>query len=135
MTACVLDSSAALAWVLPDEEGADAALDTVVAFGAIVPPLWPYEVANVLVQLERRGRIAPSARAQALRDLQGLPIQIDRRSCDRVWVETRSLAVDHRLTVYDASYLELAQRLGLPLATLDTDLRAAAFACGVPIVA
>lgn len=133
MTACVLDSSAALAWVLPDEEGADALLDSVIAFGAMVPPLWPFEVANVLLQVERRGRLAAAAREQALRDLQALPIRIDGRSCDRVWTETHALAAAHRLTVYDASYLEMAQRLGLPLATLDADLRSAATACGVPL--
>ncbi len=133
MTACVLDSSAALSWVLPDEDGADALLDSVIAFGATVPPLWPYEVANVLLQIERRGRLPATARIQALRDLQALPIRIDGRSCDRVWSETQALAAAHRLTVYDASYLEMALRLGLPLAKLDADLRSAATACGVPL--
>ena len=133
MTACVLDSSAALAWVLPDEEGADALLDAVAEAGAAVPPLWPFEVANVLLLLERRGRLAPAARAQALRDLRGLPIRIDPESCERTWTDTITLAAAHKLTVYDASYLELAHRLGLPLATLDAELRAAAGACGVPL--
>jgi predicted nucleic acid-binding protein len=132
---CVLDCSAALSWVLSGESDAatDALLDTVAAAGAVAPALWPFEVANVLLMAERRGRIMPAERHQALVLLGELHIHIDGQAVARAWTDTLALAQVHRLTVYDASYLELAVRLGLPLASRDMELRSAASAGGVSL--
>ena len=136
MTACVLDSSAALAWVLPGEtsQAGDALLDQVADDGAAVPGLWPLETAHVLLTAERRGRITLAERQQALITLAELPVQVDAKTAGQAWGETLTLAAARHLTVYDASYLELALRLGLPLASLDQALRQAATECGVKLL-
>jgi predicted nucleic acid-binding protein len=88
-----------------------------------VPILWWFEVRNVLVINERRGRIDPPSSSAFLTDLEGLPIHFDRQpNGERVL----ALARTHRLTVYDAAYLELALRVDAPLATLDGQLARAA---------
>lgn len=137
MPALVLDCSVTLAWLLADEQSAAVAavLDQVVAEAAIAPSLWPLEVGNALLMAERRGRLSYHHRVQALQDLTDLPIDIDDETTDRAWRETLALAETHRLTLYDAAYLELALRRSLPLATLDTALRAAGEATGVPLLA
>ena len=135
MSACILDCSAAVSWIFHDEGDAasDALLDRVAEGGATVPALWPFEIANVLLVAERRKRFTAADRAQALAFLDGLPIRVDPQSLERAWVETINLAQAHRLTAYDASYLELALRHGLPLASRDNALRSAALACGVTL--
>jgi predicted nucleic acid-binding protein len=124
----VLDSSATLAWVYSEERSEEIAktLDRVTNAGAWVPSLWRLEVANVLEMGVRRGRIDAAFRDSTLADLEFLPIQTDPDTEKQAWRSTLRLAERHRLTVYDAAYLELALRRGLPLATLDLDLRAAA---------
>ena len=132
----VLDSSATLARAFPDERS-DAILevfDYVAQFGAVVPELWRIEVANSLNVGFRRKRITFLDRSQALFDLDSLAITVDRETGDHAWLETLALADKHSLTVYDATYLELALRRALPLATLDTDLRAAATAESVQLL-
>ncbi len=132
----VLDSSATLARAFPDERS-DAILevfDHVAQFGAVVPELWRIEVANSLNVGIRRKRITFLDRSQALFDLDSLAITVDRETGDHAWLETLALADKHSLTVYDATYLELALRRALPLATLDTDLRAAATAESVQLL-
>jgi predicted nucleic acid-binding protein len=131
MTCLVLDSSIALSWCLPDESGTDQIQQAVAASGAIAPMHWPLEVANALLMAERRQRIDAEFRNAALRDLAALPITLDAETAARAWNETLSLAEAYRLTTYDAAYLELAQRLALPLATLDGELRVAAQALGI----
>jgi predicted nucleic acid-binding protein len=96
-----------------------------------VPGVWWFEVRNSLVVNERRGRLSETETAAFLRNLAQLSIHIDR---DPAEASVLSLARQHRLTVYDAAYLELAQREGLALATLDTALRQAASAIGVPLL-
>lgn len=134
MAALVLDCSVTLAWFLSESTSRDAAavLDRVVEGGATVPLLWPLEVGNVLLVAERRNRIAPGARLHALRALSDLPITCDPEMPRYAWTEAMDLAVEHGLTLYDATYLELALRRNLPLATFDQALRAAAAAAGVP---
>jgi predicted nucleic acid-binding protein len=129
----VLDSSIVGCWCFPDETNptADVAFDRLGSEEAIVPVLWWFEVRNVLVINERRGRIDPSDSAAFLADLETLKITFDRRSDSG---SVLALARTHRLTVYDAAYLELAGRLGAPLATLDRNLAAAARAAGVALV-
>jgi predicted nucleic acid-binding protein len=132
----VLDASATLAWLLPEElTGAiTAAFDLIADDCAWVPGLWRIEVANSLSVKLRRGRITPLQRRESLVDLKLLPIYCDQETNDHVWDRTLELADRHNLTVYDATYLELAMRLSLPLATLDEDLRKAAQREGVPLL-
>ena len=121
----VLDASAAVCWAFRDEEHphAAAALTRIRTDQAVVPSLWWFEVRNILVVNERRKRIAESETTRFLRDLARLPIRVDRFP-DEAGV--LRLARTHRLSVYDASYLELALREAIPLATLDAELAAAA---------
>ena len=125
MAGLVLDSSVALAWLLPDERSA-ATLDRVISDRAIVPGLWPLEVGNALLVAQRRKRITSEQRFAALRVLSDLPISVDAETASRAWTDTVALADRHRLTLYDAAYLELAVRRSLPLATFDANLRRAA---------
>jgi predicted nucleic acid-binding protein len=129
----VLDGSVTLVWGFADEgdDYAAAILDRIPDLQAHVPGLWPLEVANALLVGERRGRTTPADVAHFLTLLGTFPIAVDDRTVARAWVEAMHLARAHRLSAYDASYLELAMRLGLPLATLDDELKAAAAAVGV----
>jgi predicted nucleic acid-binding protein len=132
----VLDASAVLAWCFEDEGGAeaDALIEHVAADGAAVPVLWPLEIANGLVSGERRGRIKPAESAAFVAMIEELPIVADPTTGARALHETISLAREHRLTAYDAAYLELAMRLSLPLATGERGLRAAARRVGVDLL-
>jgi predicted nucleic acid-binding protein len=136
MAICVLDSAMALAWFLPGEGSAETelVLQQVVTAGARVPGLWPLEVANVLLMAERRQRLTQAQRVRALTALGSLSIAIDTETATHAWTQTISLAAAHGLTVYDAAYLELALRMGLPLATLDEPLARASRASGVAVL-
>ena len=105
-----------------------------IAEGAAVPGLWSLEIANGLVMGERRGRVKPAESAAFVAMIEELPIVADRATGARALHETMSLAREHRLTAYDAAYLELAMRLGLPLATGDRSLKAAAKRVGVVLI-
>ena len=133
----VLDSSATLAWIYDEETTAAIreVFDRVADHGAVVPALWRLEVANSLTVAARRGRVDAEFRRTALADLAMLDITTDPHTDSSAWAETLHLADCYQLTLYDAAYLELAQRRALPLATLDRELRAAAEAAGVPILA
>ena len=124
----VLDSSATLARLWEDEttEAVSRLFELIRDRGAWVPSLWRLEVANALEMDVRRGRHVAEFRDGALADLALLPIQIDLETDRYAWDATLRLASSHRLTLYDAAYLELALRRQLPLATLDRQLRAAA---------
>jgi len=124
----VLDSSATLARLWEDEttEAVSRLFELIRDRGAWVPSLWRLEVANALEMDVRRGRHVAEFRDGALADLALLPIQIDPETDRHAWDATLRLAGRHRLTLYDAAYLELALRRALPLATLDRQLRAAA---------
>ena len=132
----VLDSSVTLAWCFDDERTptTDMLLDRVVDSGAEAPSLWPLEILNALAMAERRGRINADKRQELAGFLQDLPVSIDVETASQAWAATSRLAARHRLTIYDAAYLELAQRLGLPLATLDRELQAAAGALGITVL-
>jgi predicted nucleic acid-binding protein len=129
----VLDSSVTAAWCFPDEQHrtAEAALNRLDGDEAIVPTLWWFEIRNILVVNERRGRVDATETASFLADLERLSIRVDRDPNSETGL---SLARKHKLTGYDAAYLELARRLGLPLATLDRALIDAAGTDGVPLV-
>ena len=124
----VLDSSAVLAWVFQEEttEPIRQVFELIIESGAWVPAIWKLEVANVLQTAVRTGRTNSAFRDSTLADLSILPIRIDEDTSRHAWGATLHLAERHRLTLYDAAYLELALRRGLPLATLDRDLRTAA---------
>ena len=124
----VLHSSVALAWIYADET-TDAVLrlfDEVRIHGAWVPGLWRWEVANVLQLSVGRGRHDGDFRDDALASLALLPVKVDAEADRQAWSDTLHLAGRHRLTVYDAAYLEIAARRKIPLATLDRELRDAA---------
>jgi len=132
----VLDVSLSCAWCFADKANAEAwaILERLQTHQAHVPALWLWETANVLVQAERRGRISPAAIRTYLGLLEGLPISVDQPSTASAWHDTLALARSHRLTSYDAAYLELALRRSLPLASRDQALQAAARAEGVPLL-
>lgn len=132
----VLDCSIAVTWCFADEASpsTDALLDQMQEQGALVPVLWHLEVGNVLVQAERRGRIAAGDMAARIELLRRLPITTDDETAGRALRDILALARTHRLTTYDASYLELATRRGLPLATRDRDLQEAAGRMGVELL-
>jgi predicted nucleic acid-binding protein len=132
----VIDASAALAWLYPDETTPfiEAVFDKVIEEDAWVPSIWRLEVANSLMWSVRRGRMTLLKRDGILADLASLPIFDDSQTGLHSWGRTLGLADAHQLTVYDAAYLELASRLSLPLATLDEDLRKAAQLENVPLL-
>ena len=129
----VLDASVAASWCFRDEAAAaaDAAMNRLPRDHATVPALWWFEVRNILIVNERRGRIEPADSDMFLNDLARLPIRIDRSPDERLVV---ALARKHRLTAYDAAYLDLAVRLTAPMATLDRALSDAARAEGLELV-
>jgi predicted nucleic acid-binding protein len=123
--AFVLDASITACWAFPDEDhpAASRALSQIRTEEAVVPSLWWFEVRNILVVNARRRRIAESDTAIFLLNLSRLRIRVDRDPGESAVLR---LARAHRLSVYDAAYLDLAQREGIPLATLDADLQKAA---------
>jgi predicted nucleic acid-binding protein len=130
----VLDASITITWALRDEDhpSADLAFERLGSGSAIVPAIWWYEVRNVLVLNERRGRISPGDSVQFLLDLQMLSITIDLQFGGPEIVDLSRM---YKLSVYDAAYLALAVRERIPLSTLDGNLGAAAMAAGVPLLA
>lgn len=133
----VLDASMAIAWLFDDEssEAADAAMEHVADFGAVVPSLWRLEVANVLTISMRRGRCDADFVDRSLTRFGELAIEVDDATSFHAWNQTLRLAWDHGLTIYDASYLELALRRGLPLASCDKALNKAALRNRVELIA
>jgi predicted nucleic acid-binding protein len=131
----VLDGSVTLAWLFHDEQDpyADAIIARLHGVLMLVPRLWHLEIANVLLVGERKKRCARADTTQWLAYLSALPIAVDGETEARAWSDTLDLARRHGLAAYDASYLELALWEGVPLATLDAPLKAAAHAAGVPL--
>lgn len=131
----VIDNSIVMSWAFDDEcsEYGEAVLDSLRSSRAYVPQIWPLEVANVLVSAERRQRLTPKDSAQFVSLLKSLPIEVIH---DHSKSEIRGLLETARkvgLSSYDASYLELCSSRGVPLATLDQDLKKAAMNVGVGI--
>jgi len=131
----VLDASVALAWCFQDEGGDYPArvLDALRSGEAVVASHWTLEVCNGLLVAERRGRIGSQEAARVVRLLLALPIAVDPVERSRALTAVHRLARTRGLSSYDAAYLELAVRLGVPLATLAEDLREAAAAEGVEV--
>jgi predicted nucleic acid-binding protein len=131
----VIDNSVVMAWCFRDvgDGYADAVLDSLVDIEALVPGIWPLELANVLVAAERRGRLKETDSTRFLALLAELPLRVVQESPKRVTGEILALARATGLSSYDASYLDLAMREGEPLATLDQGLRKAAVKVGVEL--
>lgn len=138
MTSFVLDNSVAMRWCF--ESGAHAYADSVLQHlesdegEAFVPVLWRYEVSAVMARAQKTGLLTAQQAADFLDDLQVLNIIVDTDSGDRILTDVHRLAVANGLTSYDAAYLELALRRGLPLATLDQELQKACTAAGVSVL-
>lgn len=132
----VVDASLALSWMFADEQTplCMGILQQVSRTGAVVPTLWRLEMANSLQTAVRRRRIDATYRDSMIQKLQLLPIEIDSETNEFAWTTTLHLAAIHRITVYDASYLELTIRRSLPLATRDDQLAAAAVAAGATLL-
>ena len=132
----VLDNSVALSWCFEDEQTPSvmALLDRVVETGAMAPLLWPLEALNGLLVAERRRRLDTAKRAELAGLLRALPITLDDDTAEKSREDTARLAERFTLSVYDATYLELAQRRRLPLASKDRALRSAAAALGVVVL-
>jgi predicted nucleic acid-binding protein len=136
MRAFVADASVAVGWVHPGQATPQtAAMLDAVAEGATleVPTLWPLEVANALLVLVRRGRLRHDERQAALEWLGGLRIRLDHEMGPLAFTRLSELASTHNLSVYDAAYLELAQRRRLVLGCKDGPLRVAAKRAGVSL--
>lgn len=125
MSEFVLDCSASLPWVFASETTAatEALLDDLANGGhAWVPALWHLEVANVMLGAQRRGRIDKAGAEKFLATLKSFDIEVDDETIAIAWTKTLGLGEAYGLSVYDAAYLELALRKGLPLASLDQAL-------------
>ncbi len=135
----VLDASVPLGWALPDDGRAEPArgvLASLAAGGAaLVPAHWRAEVGNGLLMAIRRGRLDPDRLPLVLAGLSTLPVEVDDAGArDDAWAEPLAQALTTGLTLYDALYLELAKRHGLPLATFDAALRRAAHSTGTLVL-
>ncbi len=129
----VLDCSATLPWAFASEATSETdALLSALAKGAKawVPSLWHLELANVLLGAQRRGRIDKAGAERFLTLLGFYDIEVDAETTTSAWTRTLALAERYNLTAYDAAYLELTLRRGLPLATLDQDLAQALRSAG-----
>ncbi len=128
MSLCVVDASAAAAWLLPDEDNPVNTLESVASAAPHAPWLFWAEVRNILIVCERRGRLPAGDAEPFLAALDGLGIAFDTAPSEP---EVLRLSRQYGLTVYDALYLELALRLQAPLLTLDRKLARAADDAGV----
>ncbi len=131
----VVDNSVVMSWCFEDENNdyAEEVLDSLAQNNAIVPCIWSLEIGNVLVAAERKKRIIMKDSVRFLSLISDLPLIVVQESPERMTGAILSLAREQGLSTYDASYLDLAIRHGVSLATLDIRLRKAADRCGVPI--
>ena len=132
----VIDTSVVMTWCFKDETSkyADAILDSLEVSIAVVPSIWPLEVGNVLLVAERKKRLGEADSTRFVALLAELPIMIEQEPPERMMKEILALAREHKLSTYDALYLDLAMRKGLPIATLNNGLIAAAKRSQVPII-
>ncbi len=135
MSSLVLDASITAAWCFEDQSTAyaEAVLQAMIEGAeAVVPVVWKLEVANALVVAERRKKIATERSARFISDLEQFTITVDLDGVGHVFGAVLDHARLYQRSAYDASYIELAHRRGLPLATKDEPLRKAAAALGIP---
>lgn len=132
----VVDNSVVMAWCFEDEtcEYTDTVLERLEDGEAVVPAIWPLEVGNVLLVAERKARLGKADVVRFLELIGSLPLVVEQESPERMLTDIIALARDLRLSTYDASYLDLAMRSGLPIATQDKLLMRAAKKCGVTLL-
>lgn len=132
----VIDASLAVAWCFEDEAspGTDAILDRLGREDAVAPSIWPLEIANALRSAERRGRVEERELPGLTRLLATLPVGVEETPLDRALTLVLPLARALALSADDASYVELALRRGLPLATADDQLARATVAAGAELL-
>ena len=131
----VVDNSIVMSWCFKDETNpyADKVLERLSEATAFVPAIWPLEVINVLLVAERKKRLSEADSIRFLTLLSQLPIIVEQERPERFMTDVLALARANNLSSYDASYLGLSMRKGLPIATLDTRLINAAKIANVPI--
>lgn len=131
----VVDNSVVMSWCFKDEDNpyADLVLGRFEEATVYVPSVWPLEVVNVLLAAERKKLISETDSIRFLRLLSQLPILVQHESPERAMKDILNLARAHDLSSYDASYLDLAMKKGLPLATLDKKMRKAAKSMNVEL--
>lgn len=124
----VVDNSVVMTWCFSDETNkySDAILDSLNTSTAFVPSIWPLEVGNVLLVAEHRKRLSEADSTRFIALLFELPIVIEQEQPERMMKDILALARKYKISTYDASYIDLAMRKGLPIASLDKDLRKAA---------
>ena len=130
------DNSVVMSWCFKDEGNpyADLVLDRLSGATAVVPSTWPLEVINVSLVAERRKRISVADSVRFITLLSQLPIVVEYEKPEQIIKDLLPLARIHNLSSYDASYLDLAMRKGVPMATLDNRLINAAKAVDVKIL-
>jgi predicted nucleic acid-binding protein len=138
MSGFVLDNSISMRWLLESDKAADqkyaeAVLKNLINDDAIVPNLWHLEASNVLVGAEKRSEIDAGEIERFITQLESLPIHVDSLTAHQAFSRIIALSRIYKLSSYDAAYLELAIREGIPLATLDKDLKKAAKKANVDI--
>ncbi len=132
----VLDSSVTLAWFFEDETTPliESVFDRITEGYCVVSPMWYFEISNALSLAQHHRRIASGYRETCFSKLNGMDIRMDEDALRNSWTVTTRLADKFKLTVYDASHLEIANRQSLPLASLDKALRAAAATLNIPLL-
>jgi predicted nucleic acid-binding protein len=132
----VVDNSVVMSWCFKDETNqyADAILDCLSEATAFVPSIWPLEVVNVLLVAERKKRLSQADSVRFITLLSQLPIVVEHERPERRMTDLLALARSNNLSSYDASYLDLSMRKGIPIATLDTRLITASKKTDIPIL-
>jgi predicted nucleic acid-binding protein len=136
LSACVIDASVIGPLLIPDEAAAEhpALIERLESGGVIVPSHWHLEVASMGRAAIARTRVTEDAITNGLAALAGYPINVDPETPPAAWTRTMQLTFVHKLTVYDAAYVELALRLELPLLCDDADMAMAAADLGIELL-
>lgn len=130
----VLDASIAVALVFPDEDTDDSVRRTLPEDSPLVPAVWPFEVANALLAARSSGRLSQDEVPRVARELSALEAEVQPASVGRALNDVLNVAVRYGLTIYDATYVELAIRRALPIATLDRQVRTASLQSGLNVL-
>jgi predicted nucleic acid-binding protein len=134
MSRIVIDASSTLAWLFDEDDGASRVKSVLETSGLVAPWLWRLEVTNAILVRERRKALTEAQASRLLQLIDELTIDLIGEPTTRTATGLAQIARPHQLSAYDATYLDLAIRLGLPLFTLDNNLRAAAKRAGVALV-
>lgn len=130
----VVDNSVVMSWFFEDEwtSYSEAVLDSLADGEAFVPGIWPLEVGNALLVAERKKRLGEASVVRFLELISNLPLSVEQETPDRMLREIISLAREQGISTFDASYLDLAMRMDLPMSTLDASMQKAARRLKVP---